>query len=72
MQSIPAPLAAQGLNLLHVFDLAALPSELAATLGPDAVDGRFRQVILIGHLGRDFWNALQRRGCTAAIRSTSS
>ena len=62
MQSILAPLAAHGLNLLHVFDLAALPSELVAMLGPDAVDGRFRQVILIGHLGRDFWNALQRRG----------
>jgi len=61
-----APLAAAGLNLHHVFDLAALPPELLATLdlGPDEQAGRgpYRQLILIGHLGRDCWAALRRRG----------
>lgn len=56
-------LAVHGLNLHHVFDLAVLPPELVATLGVDD-DGlaRFRQLILVGHLGRDFWDALRRRG----------
>ena len=63
MPSIFAPLAGSGLNLQHVFDLAALPPELVATLGvDDAGLARFSQLILIGHLGRDFWDALQRRG----------
>lgn len=52
-----------GLNLQAVFDLADLPPDLLATLGLDGAGrARFRQLILIGHLGRDFWAALQRRG----------
>ncbi len=63
MRAIRVPLARHGLNLLHVFDLAALPPGLVATLGLDEQAlARFRQLILIGHLGRDFWDALQRRG----------
>lgn len=56
-----------GLNLQAVFDLADLPPELLATLGLDGAGrARFRQLILIGHLGRDFWAALQRRGMHGA------
>ncbi|MEY5098160.1 MAG: hypothetical protein RJA36_879 [Pseudomonadota bacterium] len=58
-----APLAASGINLHAVFDLAALPPGILASLGVDsAVLARQRQLILLGHLGRDFWAALQRRG----------
>ena len=58
-----ASLAASGLNLHAVFDLAELPPALLTTLCvDDKALARFRQLILIGHLGRDFWDALQRRG----------
>lgn len=58
-----AALGAAGLNLHAVFDLDALPPEVIATIGlDDEALARFRQLILIGHLGRDFWDALQRRG----------
>ena len=58
-----APLISSGLNLHHVFDLAALPPEWLATLGLDEAERRpYRQLILIGHLGRDCWTSLQRRG----------
>ena len=56
-----------GLNLQAVFDLADLPPELLAPLGLDLPGrARWRQLILIGHLGRDFWDALQRRGLHGA------
>lgn len=62
-----ASLARSGLNLHAVFDLADLPPGLLATLGlDDKALARFRQLILIGHLGRDFWEALQRRGMHGA------
>lgn len=62
-----APLAAQGLNLHAVFALDALPPEVLATLAlTDEERGRFRQLVLIGHRGRDFWAALQRRGMHGA------
>lgn len=62
-----APLAAQGLNLSAVFSLETLPPEVLATLAlSDEERGRFRQLILIGHRGRDFWAALQRRGMHGA------
>lgn len=61
--TIFASLAGHGLNLQHVFELAELPPELVATLGlDDQALARFSQLILVGHLGRDFWDALQRRG----------
>jgi hypothetical protein len=60
-------LTAQGLNLCAVFSLDALPPEVLATLGlAEDERGRFRQLILIGHQGRDFWTALQRRGMHGA------
>jgi len=58
-----APLAEQGLNLHAVFDLASLPTEVRAGLGvSDKELMRYRQLILIGHLGRDFWQAANQRG----------
>ncbi|MFM2263041.1 MAG: hypothetical protein RI959_1717 [Pseudomonadota bacterium] len=58
-----APLAAQGLNLHAVFDLNTLPAEVLASLNLSGSDvGRFTQLILLGHAGRDFWGALKRRG----------
>ena len=61
--SLFAPMAIQGLNLHAVFSLASLPPEVLATLAlTDEECERFRQLILIGHQGRDFWTALQRRG----------
>lgn len=57
------PLVASGINLHAVFDLAGLPQDLQDSLGLDEGErGRYRQLILLGHLGRDFWAALQRRG----------
>ena len=61
------PLTAQGLNLCAVMALDALPADVLATLGlTDEERDRFRQLILIGHQGRDFWDALQRRGMHGA------
>lgn len=58
-----APLAAQGLNLHMVFDLPSLPAEVRAGLEVSESElARYRQLILIGHLGRDFWTAAKQRG----------
>lgn len=58
-----ATLTTHGLNLHAVFALKSLPPEVLATLPlTDDERGKFRQLILIGHQGRDFWSALQRRG----------
>ena len=60
-------LAAQGLNLHAVFSLASLPPEVLGTLAlTDDERGRFHQLILIGHRGRDLWNTLQKRGMHGA------
>ena len=57
---LPAgPLAAAGLNRQHVFDLAALPAEITATLGATA---GFRQLILLGHGGKRLWECVQAAG----------
>ncbi|HRH14993.1 MAG TPA: hypothetical protein PK225_11645, partial [Azonexus sp.] len=57
---LPAgPLAAAGLNRQHVFDLAALPAEITATLGATA---GFRQLILLGHGGKRLWECDQAAG----------
>lgn len=57
---IPAgPLAAAGLNRQHVFDLAALPAEITATLGTTA---GFRQLILLGHGGKRLWECVKAAG----------
>lgn len=60
-QDLFAGVRAQGLNLHAVLDLHTLLPEVRATLGPHD-GGRYRQLILLGHAGRDFWTALQRRG----------
>lgn len=62
-----ASLATEGLNVHAVFSLKSLPPEVLATLAlTDEERGRFRQLVLIGHRGRDFWTALQRRGMHGA------
>lgn len=67
MNSTFAPLNAVGLNLQVVFNLADLPAEVLDTLGmTDDERTRYKQLILIGHLGRDFWAALQQRGMHGA------
>ena len=53
------PLAAAGLNRQHVFDLAALPAEITATLGTTA---GFDQLILLGHGGKRLWECVQAAG----------
>jgi len=58
-----APLRAQGLHLHAVFNLADLPADVIDTLGLDEqARDQYTQLILLGHLGRDFWQALQARG----------
>lgn len=58
-----APLRAQGIHLHAVFNLADLPADVVDTLSLDELDrSRYTQLILLGHVGRDFWDALQRRG----------
>ncbi len=49
-------LDALGLNRLHVFDLADLPAEIAL---PANARAEFRQMLLIGHAGRQLWSAVQ-------------
>lgn len=60
-QDVFAAVQAQGLNLHAVLDLHALPPEVRASLGVSDLS-LYRQLVLLGHAGRDFWNALQRRG----------
>jgi hypothetical protein len=66
-ESLFADLDAQGLNLHAVFALESLPAEVLATLALRGTEQeRFRQLILVGHRGRDFWRALQSRGMHGA------
>ncbi len=56
-------LAAAGLDLQAVFDLAALPDDLAAPLLEAAGGaGAWRQLILLGHGGRTLWQRVQAAG----------
>ncbi|HLO62689.1 MAG TPA: hypothetical protein VK165_06955 [Azonexus sp.] len=58
--ALPADFLDQaGLNRQHVFDLAALPADLAGRL---AIQGGERQLILIGHGGRRLWECVQASG----------
>jgi len=53
-------LNANGLNMQAVFHLAALPEHIRAGIAqqvPDAAD--YRQLILIGHGGREMWEQVQ-------------
>ena len=63
MSRVFAPLTAQGLSLHAVLDLASLPADVQASLALTPQErARYRQLILIGHQGRGFWQALQARG----------
>ena len=56
-------LAAQGFNLLAVFDCAELPAPVAALMDDAAPDWRrWPRLVLIGSGGLDLWPALQRHG----------
>ena len=58
-----APLNAQGINLHAVFSLVELPPDVLGPLEMAGLDlGRHTQLILLGHQGRAFWDALQCRG----------
>lgn len=58
-----AMLDGAGLNRHAVFDLAALPAAVAASVRASCPDiERYRQLILIGHGGRRMWQALQESG----------
>ncbi len=53
-------LTKNGLNLQAVFSISDLPPELNKTLSEACPElDHYRQVILLGHAGRDFWQALQ-------------
>lgn len=52
-------LDAAGLNRQHLFDLAALPETIRATLGDTT---GFSQLLLIGHGGRRLWECVQASG----------
>ena len=63
MSGVFVPLTAQGLSLHAVLDLAGLPADVQASLALTPQErARYRQLILIGHQGRGFWQALQARG----------
>jgi len=52
-----------GLNLFAVMNLADLPADLRASMAPQVVDGApWRQLILLGHAGRQLWQAVQASG----------
>jgi len=48
-----------GLNRQHLFDLAGLPQSVRKTLGDTT---GFSQLLLLGHGGRQLWNAMQAAG----------
>jgi hypothetical protein len=51
----------RGLNRQFVFDLAALPADIAGQLAPQSGD---RQLILLGHGGRRLWECVKAAGLT--------
>ncbi len=61
-QAYRAALADQGLNLMAVFDVAALPDTVRERLAQTADIDRFRQVILFAHGGQRLWGAMQKEG----------
>jgi epoxyqueuosine reductase len=56
-----------GLNRQAVFDIDALPSDLAAAVRAACVDAAAgRQLILIGHAGRRLWQSIEAAGIDGA------
>lgn len=63
MSAVFGPLAEQGLSLQAVWDIDTLPADVLQGLCLSAAErASWRQLVLIGHHGRAFWEALQRRG----------
>lgn len=61
-RSFPSALFNQaGLNRQHVFNLDSLPDQVRSTLGETA---NFRQLILLGHGGKQLWACVQAAGIT--------
>ncbi|QDZ26813.1 hypothetical protein [Noviherbaspirillum sp. UKPF54] len=59
----PALLDGAGLNRQAVFDLDALPTDIAAAVAASCTPGRsYRQLILIGHAGRKLWQSVTAAG----------
>ncbi len=52
----PEILSDNGLNLLHVFNISALPHSIIDSLGLQ--QSKYQQLILVGHGGRKLWNFL--------------
>lgn len=64
-----ADLARAGLNLQAVFAVAELPAEMAAGLRQEFDrEGRFGQLILLGHGGRRLWEAVEASGIASEHR----
>jgi len=63
MNAVFAPLSAHGLSLQAVLDVAQLPADVLSTLAltPDE-RAVYRRLVLIGHRGPAFWEALRARG----------
>ena len=60
-------LSRHGLNLQAVFDIAALPAGIGVLLAREVGDlGRYSQLHLFGHGGRQLWQALQASGFAGA------
>lgn len=57
-----AELSAVGLNLVAVLDVSTLPANLHDRIAQHYALAHYRQLILIGHAGKDFWNAMQASG----------
>lgn len=56
-----------GLNRHAVFNIDALPPDVAASVRDGVTDsGAFRQLILIGHAGRRMWDAVGESGIDSA------
>ena len=56
------PLEKAGLNRQAVFDIDALPDDVAALVRASCTSGPYRQLILIGHAGRQLWQSVQESG----------
>ena len=56
-------LADKGLNLQAAFDLSTLPDDIVQGLADHCQDpGAYRQLLLIGHGGRQLWQGVQQAG----------
>ncbi|HJU70962.1 MAG TPA: hypothetical protein VJ603_03875 [Paucimonas sp.] len=59
----PALLDSVGLNRQAVFDIDALPADVAASLAASCAPGHaYRQLILIAHAGRKLWESVTAAG----------